>query len=207
MVHAINNASRSKIQWPTGKELVETQNDFFRLCGLPTVVGAIDGSHVGISKPRFGATDYYYYFKSGGYTLNCQAVVDSRKRFIDLFLGMFGSTNDSCMLWCSFLFEKAQHANLFDACFGVSGFSPYLLGDNGYPLLPWLMTPHSGRDHLPLEDTLYNRRLIQRWGVVENAFGILKQSFCELLTKSHLDVAFLPNVITCCCILHNVMLG
>ena len=122
--------------------LVETQNEFFRLCGLSTVVGAIDGTHVGISKPKFGAIDYNY-FKSGGYTLNCQAVVDSHKRFIDLFLGMPGSTNDSCMLRHSSLFKKAHHGNLFDACSGVLRFFPYLLDDNGYPLLPWLITPHS----------------------------------------------------------------
>ena len=119
---------------------------------------------------------------------------------------MPSSTNDSRMLRRSFLFEKAQHGNLFDAYFGVSGFSPYLLGDSGYPLLPWLMTPHFGRDHLPVADTLYNKRLRQG-GIVENAFGILKQPFRELLTKSDLDVTFLPDVITCCCILHNVMLG
>ena len=78
VVHGINNVLLSEIKWPTRERLVETQNDFLRLCGLPTVVGAIDGTHVSISKPRFGAIDYYY-FKSGGYTLNCQVVVDSKK--------------------------------------------------------------------------------------------------------------------------------
>ena len=60
---------------------------------------------------------------------------------------------------------------------------------------------------MPIADTLYNKRLRRGWGVVEIAFDILKQSFCELLTKSDLDIAFLSNVITCCCILHNIMLG
>lgn len=42
---------------------------------------------------------------------------------------------------------------------------------------------------------------------MENAFGILKQSFRELLVKSDLHIAFMPDVILSCCILHNILLG
>jgi hypothetical protein len=34
----------------------------------------------------------------GGYTLNCQVVVDSNKQFLDLYLGIPGSTNDASVL-------------------------------------------------------------------------------------------------------------
>jgi hypothetical protein len=66
---------------------------FQDLYGLPTIVGAIDGTHISITKHVVGAE--YYYFKNGGYTLNCQTVVDSRKRFLDLYQGMPESTNDA----------------------------------------------------------------------------------------------------------------
>ena len=88
---------RGEISWPRGAQLIQTELDFYQLCGLPGVVGAIDGTHIGISKPRVGPADYFY-FKSGGYTLNCHVVVDSHKRFLDLFLGMPGSTNDARVL-------------------------------------------------------------------------------------------------------------
>ena len=94
---AINIALRHEITWPTGNHLIQVQNDFKVWCGLPAVCGAIDGTHIHISKPRVGPEDYFY-FKSHGYTLNCQAVVDSRKVFLDLFLGMPGSTNDARVL-------------------------------------------------------------------------------------------------------------
>jgi hypothetical protein len=42
---------------------------------------------------------------------------------------------------------------------------------------------------------------------VENAFGILKQTFRELLVKSKLQIAFLPDVITYYAILYNVLFG
>ena len=42
---------------------------------------------------------------------------------------------------------------------------------------------------------------------MENAFGILKSTFRELLTKSKLYVAFLTDVILAYAILHNILLG
>ena len=66
---------------------------------------------------------------------------------------------------------------------------------------------HRTAGQMSMADRLFNKKL--RWGqcVVENAFGILKQTFRELLTKSDLIVAFLPDVILACAILHNVLLG
>lgn len=218
VVNAINDGMREEISWPTGEKLRQVQVDFKRLCGLPAVVGAIDGTHISISKPQIGPADYYY-FKSGGYTMNCQAVVDSDKRFLDLFLGMSGSTNDSRMLGMpgstndsrmlrrSSLHHLAMHNNLFDRHNSVDGFPPFLVGDSGYPLLPWLMVPVRGPGRLTVAEELFNRRLRRGRCVVENAFGILKQTFRELLVKSQLHVTFLPDVITACAILHNVLLG
>ena len=135
VVHAINESLRHELSWPTGDHLHQTQQKFFNLCGLPAVVGAIDGTHVPIAKPQNVPTDYFY-FKSGGYTLNCQAVVDSDKCFLDLYLGMPGSTNDCRILRHSSLYDLAMHNNLLDEQQAFQGFSPYLIGDLGYLLLP-----------------------------------------------------------------------
>jgi hypothetical protein len=43
--------------------------------------------------------------------------------------------------------------------------------------------------------------------VVENSFDILKKTFKELLIKLNLNVLFLPNVVVCCCMLHNMILS
>jgi hypothetical protein len=120
---------------------------------------------------------------------------------------MPGSTNDSRMLRRSSLHQLGMHNNLFDRQHGVEGFSPFLVGDSGYPLLPWLMVPHRGPDQLSIAEQLFNRRLRRGRCVVENAFGILKQTFKELLVKSQLHVTFMPDVIMSCAILHDVLLG
>lgn len=43
---AINIGLCHKIVWPIGTHLLQVQNDFKLLCGLPAIVGAIDGMHI-----------------------------------------------------------------------------------------------------------------------------------------------------------------
>ena len=119
---------------------LESQNAFKDICGFLEIIGAIDCTHVVISKPKVGSDDYYH-FKSGDYTLNYQAVVDSNKKILDLYLGMPGSMHDVCVMRRSSLYHVAQNENLLDQRTGIDRFSPYLLGNSGYPLLPWFMVP------------------------------------------------------------------
>jgi hypothetical protein len=67
--------------------------------------------------------------------------------------------------------------------------------------------PYKGRGNFGILENLFNRKLRRGCYVVQNAFGLLKQTFRELLGKSSLRVTFLPDVILCCAILHNVLLG
>jgi hypothetical protein len=177
VVQAVNLEFRSEISFPRGNHLLNVMHDFQLFCGLPAVAGAIDGTHIHIRKPYVGPEDYFY-FKSSGYTIQMQAIVDRWKRFTDLAVGMPGSTHASRMLRRSSLYLNAQQGTLFEEGLNVDGFTPYLLGDGGYPLKSWLMTPYRdgpGRaDHRSMLDRLYNKRLSRGRSVVENAFGILK---------------------------------
>lgn len=69
--------------------------------------------HVSNYKPQNGPVDYFYFKLEGGYALNCQAIVDSNKWFLDLFLGMPGFTNDARILHCSSLYRKNMHGTLY----------------------------------------------------------------------------------------------
>ena len=42
---------------------------------------------------------------------------------------------------------------------------------------------------------------------VERGFGILKARFKEIGAKSALKLDFLPTVVHCCCVLHNMLLA
>jgi hypothetical protein len=95
---------------------VTYMNDFKQLCGLLAVVGAIDETHFHIKKPPSSPEDYFD-FKTNGYIIACQAVVDSQKKLLDIFVGMLGSTNDARMLQRSSLYCEAREGNLFDVQF------------------------------------------------------------------------------------------
>ena len=68
------------------------------------------------------------------------------------------------------------------------------------------MVPHRRVSNLSLADRTFNRKLSRGRGVVENAFALLKLSFRELHGKCDLDVSIIPDVVTCCALLHNVLL-
>ena len=42
---------------------------------------------------------------------------------------------------------------------------------------------------------------------IKRGFGILKARFKEIDTKSSLKLDFLPTVVHCCCVLHNILLA
>jgi hypothetical protein len=108
VVNSINIVFRSQISWPEGDELLQVMSDFKNWCHMPGVVGAIDCTHVHIVKLRILYPKDYYYHKTGGYSIIAHAVVDSRKRFIDLYVGMPGSTNDARTLRRSALYANVQ---------------------------------------------------------------------------------------------------
>jgi hypothetical protein len=210
VVHAVNLEFMSKFSFPRGNRLCNVMNSFQDFCGLSAVAGAIDGTHIHVRKPSLGPEDYFY-FKNSGYTIQMQAMVDKWKRFLDVTVGMPGSTYDSRVLCRSALYAQAEIGTLFEDGVNVDSFMPYLLGDAGYPLKQWLLTPYrDGRgrtDARSILERLYNKRLSRGRSVVENAFGIFKQSFKELLQIMDLYVSFVPDVVVSCCLLHNVLLG
>jgi hypothetical protein len=49
---------------------------FQQLCGLPSVHGAIDGTHIQIFKPKTTFLEDYYYHKIGGYSVVAQTIIN-----------------------------------------------------------------------------------------------------------------------------------
>ncbi len=115
--------------------------DFRQLCGLPNVHDAINGTRIQISKPKTIFLKDYYCHKTRGQSIVAQTIVDSKNKFLNIYVGLQGSINDYEVL-CKFaLYKHAQNQGLFDPRKGVNGFPPYLLGDKGYRLIIWIMTP------------------------------------------------------------------
>lgn len=64
----------------------KVMEDFKQWCGLLNMQGVTDGTHVLISKPSIPYPQDYYYHNLG-YSMVAQVMVDSNKKFIDIFIG------------------------------------------------------------------------------------------------------------------------
>lgn len=91
-----------------------------------------------------------------------------------------------------------MHNNLFNVGFAIEGFPPYLLGDSGHALSPWLVTPFKDIREFTMFQILYFTKLL-------HGRCIFKQTFCEPLEKSNMSITFLLDLITCSVILHNML--
>lgn len=184
--------------------------------GFPNCIGAIDGTHIYVTSPpnTIAAADHRNRHKS--FSVLLQGVVDSKCYFTSINTGPPGSLHDSAHFKSTELYRKAEagtmggfHDDPLGWDLGLP-FPPYLVADRGYPLLSWCITPFKlGPMGLPLsgEEAWFNRKHSSTRMSVERGFGILKARFKEIGTRSSLKLDFMPTVIHCCCILHNILLA
>ena len=204
------------IAWPVGQRLVRTVAGFQSKQWFPNCIGAIDGSHIYVAAPTntIVAADHRNRYKS--FSILLQGVVDSKCYFTSINTGPPGSLHDSAHFKTTELFRKVEegvmggfHDDPQTWGTGLS-FPPYIVADRGYPLLSWCITPFKMDPMgVPLtqEETWFNRKHSSTRMSVERGFGILKSRFKEIGTKSSLKLDFLPTVVHCCCVLHNILLA
>lgn len=204
------------ISWPVGRRLARITTAFQSKQWLPNCIGAIDGSHIYIASPSntIVAADHRNRYKS--FSILLQGVVDTKCYFTSINTGPPGSLHDSAHFKSTELYRKVEegvmrgfHDDPLNLPAGLP-FPPYIVANRGYPLLSWCITPFkTGPMGVPLsrEELWFNRKHSSTRMCVERGFGILKSRFKEIGTKSSLKLDFLPIVVHCCCVLHNILLA
>lgn len=76
-----------------------------------------------------------------------------------------------------------------------------LLGDQGFGLAPWLMTPF--RNPVTVQEQAYNTLHSSERMIIERCFGQVKQRFPILQNKIRLAKDKVPSTIVSCFVLHN----
>ncbi|XP_033758392.1 putative nuclease HARBI1 [Pecten maximus] len=127
----LSRHARSYIKFPlTDREQVKVKQNFFNIRVFPYVLGAVDGSLIPIHTPS--DEEHLYVCRKGFHSLNIQGICVADYRFLNVVAKWPGSTHDY------FIWNHCGLCNAFETGQICNG---YLLGDSGYGLRPWLMTP------------------------------------------------------------------
>ncbi|XP_050707633.1 putative nuclease HARBI1 [Eriocheir sinensis] len=183
-----------EIKMPTTAiDINRAMQDFRRTGNFPRVIGAIDGAHIRIKAPE--ENEEIYVNRKQFHSLNIQAVGDTNNKIISYDASYPGSTHDSFTWRHCALKQRFLAGHFGDAL---------LIGDSGYPLEPFLMTPVV-HPTTPGEER-YNQSHRRTRCIVERTFGILKSRF-RCLHESGGSLQYDPEktmkIATSCMLLHN----
>uniref|UniRef100_A0A3B1JAG5 Putative nuclease HARBI1 n=1 Tax=Astyanax mexicanus TaxID=7994 RepID=A0A3B1JAG5_ASTMX len=156
------------------EQLNKIKQDFFSLSKMPNTIGVIDCTHVYIQAPH--EREWEFVNRKGRHSINVQLVGDA-----DLIV------------------TNCVESNFFKN-FQQKPSSGIILGDSGYPLLTWLMTPFATVN--TDSELSFNRAHATARGTIERLNGVLKRRFACL---NYLRVEPKQACNICACIvLHNI---
>ena len=99
--------------------------------GIPGIIGAIDGTHIPIQKIG-GDLSERFRCRKGYFSINVQAVCGLDNMFYDAVIRWSGSTHDSRIFESSSLYARLETKMI----------NGMVLGDSGYPLKTFCLTPY-----------------------------------------------------------------
>lgn len=188
---AIIQKSNVWIKFPSTTEALHHEKEkWLEKYDFPSAIGAIDCTHIPIIIPALHGDEYVN--RKGFCSINVQATCNVREEFTSVDVSWPGAFHDSRIWKNSDIFNIMQ----------LNRASALLLGDSGYGLTPWLMTPF--KDAVTPEQTSYNKCLTRERVIIERCFGQLKQRFPILHHKIRVNTEKVPSLILNCFILHNV---
>ncbi|XP_039969607.1 putative nuclease HARBI1 [Bactrocera tryoni] len=122
---------------------------------------------------------------------------DMNIRFVDARYA--GSTHDS------FVWNNSSLKACLEAAHQNGDQNSIYLGDSGYPLSPYLLTPFRHAES-GTRESIFNKNHAKAKNVVERTIGVLKCRFRCLLSdrKMRYDPAKVTSVINVCCALHSI---
>jgi hypothetical protein len=169
VIHQVTEAICGKvhlfIKFP--REVGETQRikeQFYTMSNFPNIVGAVDGTLIPIMSPS--VDEPVFVCRKGYHAINVQAICQANLEFINVVAKFPGSTHDA------YIWRGCEVCHIFETGQIQDG---WLLGDSGYQLQPWMLTPLAN-PHGRGEER-YNRRHKQARSAIERAFGLLKVRF------------------------------
>ncbi|XP_052814020.1 putative nuclease HARBI1 [Mya arenaria] len=185
------------IRWPTlsGPDILLKVRSGFS--SLPGCVGVIDSTHIPIKSPHEDEGSYIN--RKGFHSLILQGICDDKRKFTDVFCGCTGRCHDATVLRSAPIYEEISK-NKEKYIPEIS----YIIGDQAYPLLNWLMKKFPETGTLSTEKCLFNKCLSAKRQLIEQTFGILKGRFRKLKFMDISKTIDIPEIVIAACTLHNI---
>nr|XP_020168297.1 disease resistance protein RGA2 isoform X3 [Aegilops tauschii subsp. strangulata]XP_020168298.1 disease resistance protein RGA2 isoform X3 [Aegilops tauschii subsp. strangulata] len=192
--------------WPGSAKMQKLKCKFDKIHGLPNCCGVLHTAHITV-----GSTNCDGKENDG---ILVQAIVDAVMRFTDIWWNLTGSMNKSNILRDSELLEKCENGAWLNGSMlrlsDGSDVGEYIIGNAGYTLRPWLLTPYQLENDLSLSDSKaeFNRRHTAATVVTLRALARLKDTWKCLQGEgwhpSNKDE--MCDTIGTCCALHNIVI-
>ena len=200
--------TREYLRCPTTPdEWKELEREFRIRWNVPHALGALDGNHVALKRPKNTAILYHNY--KGFFSTVMLALVDGQYKFRWVDAGSAGSCSDAQILNAGQLKSKIE-----DGRIGFPDPAPitqggrdvpyFILADDAFALKSWLVKPY-GRKMLTREERIVNYRISRGKRIVENAFGILVSRFRVMLITIELPTETVRKVVFTCVVLHKIL--
>ncbi|XP_057952903.1 protein ALP1-like isoform X2 [Malania oleifera] len=210
-VESMEERGLHHLQWPsTEAEMAEIKSKFEKIRGLPNCCGVIDTTHIMMCLPSGDPSTKVWLDREKNHSMILQAIVDPDMRFRDIVTGWPGKMDDSLVLQSSNFFKLCEKGKKLNGkkmeLSEESELREYIVGDSGFPLLPWLVTPYQGKE-LPESRAEFNRRHFATRMVAQRALARLKEMWKIIQgVMWRPDKHKLPRIILVCCLLHNIVI-
>lgn len=210
-VEAMEQKGLHHLQWPsTEAEMAAIKLKFQKMQGFPNCCGAVDTTHIMMCLPASDPASNTWLDQEKNYSMVLQAIVDPDMRFRDIITGWPGKMKD----WL--VFQSSKFNELCDKGERLNGkvlelsrgfdIREYIIGDSGFPLLPYLVIPYEGNE-LPEQKDEFNKRQRATQMVAQRALARLKDSWRIIDgVMWRPDKHRLPRIILVCCLLHNIVI-
>lgn len=210
-VEALEENGLHHLKWPdTEEEMSYIKAKFESIQGLPNCCGAVDITHIKMMSSLTPLDTEVWIDNMNNQSMVLQAIVDADMRFRDVVSGWPGKITDASVLSSSTFFELCEKGNRLNGkkikFSDDTELSEYIVGDSGFPSLPWLVTPYKGKE---ISDSAanFNKKHYETWRVVHQALIRLKEEWKVLQAVMwRPDKQKLPRIILACCILYNIFL-
>ncbi|KAI4455646.1 hypothetical protein MML48_9g00004124 [Holotrichia oblita] len=193
VTRAIARLATNVIKMPsTAEEIDQTKHQFYNISKFPRCVGAIDAhilkfNHLEEMMQRITEIEKVFF------SINTQVICNANLTITNIVCRWPGASHDANIFRNSNIHNKFENVEFGNAL---------LLGDSGYGVKSYMMTPLAN-PQTPAEH-LYNEAQIRTRNVIERCFGVWKRRFPILSLGIRVSIEKVEGIVVACAVLHNI---